>query len=146
MDLTGLDRQIIFWPPMAHITSMFGHVSSVGGAGENNSFGESGWDTKFPTAESYIQRQTGPKVDRSGLGLTVRLTSSQDEVFDRCIAENKSNPKSYSVLLNNCTSAAQECLTRAGVNFEPSISPAGFQAELIGSGAVSSTQWYRPSK
>lgn len=143
IDPLGLDREVIFWSPLPQLASMFGHVSSRGGNGENNSFGPSGWDKKYPTADSYIERQT-QNNRRTGLGAVVDLTPEQDKKYDSCMSDIKSNKESYNELLNNCTTAAQACLINAGVNIYPSVMPGSFQQELINSGAVKSFNLYGP--
>lgn len=75
--------------------------------------------------------------------MAVRLTASQDEEFGTCIIEKKQSQK-YNILVTNCTSVAHKYF--ASFDFEQSVSPVGFQLELIESGAISSPQWYRPSK
>ncbi|NCB80634.1 MAG: RHS repeat-associated core domain-containing protein [Bacilli bacterium] len=145
VDPLGLDREVIFWSPLPQLASMFGHVSSRGGNGENNSFGPSGWDKKYPTADSYIERQT-QNNKRTGLGAVVDLTPEQDKKYDSCMSDIKTNKESYNELLNNCTTAAQTCLINAGVNIYPSVMPGSFQQELINSGAVESFNWYGQKK
>lgn len=50
VDSSGMDREIIFWSPIWNSPgSWFGHVSTLGGNGENYSFGTSGWDRTYPT-------------------------------------------------------------------------------------------------
>ncbi|WP_369935402.1 RHS repeat-associated core domain-containing protein [Xanthomonas tesorieronis] len=144
-DSLGLDRQIIFWNPLPNPGSMFGHVSSVGGNGQNYSFGELGWDTTYPTADKYIQRQT-QKVGRGGLGVMIEMNPKQDAKFDACMAGEKSNPTmgSYKLPSNNCTTAAQACLVQAGVPVPMSMSPAQLQENLFDANLVKSIIHYRP--
>jgi len=144
-DPLGLDRQIIFWNPLPNPGSMFGHVSSVGGNGQNYSFGELGWDTHYPTANDYIQRQT-QKVGRGGLGVIIDMNSKQDAKFDSCMAGEKSNPTmgAYKLPSNNCTTAAQACLVQAGVPVPMSMSPAQLQENLFDANLVKSVIHYRP--
>ena len=143
-DPLGLDRQIIFWNPLPNPGSMFGHVSSVGGNGENYSFGELGWDTHYPTANDYIQRQT-QKVGRGGLGVMVDMNAKQDAKFDSCMASEKSTPTMgpYKLPSNNCTTAAQACLVQAGVPVPMSMSPAQLQENLFDANLVKSIIHYR---
>jgi RHS repeat-associated protein len=143
VDPLGLDREIIFWSPMPHINSIFGHVSTRGGNGENYSFGPSGWDEKYPKADSYIDRQTSNN-NRVGVGAVVDLNLKQDQKFDQCMSDIRSEKDDYSKLANNCTTAAQSCLISAGVAIIPSILPGSFQDALLNSGSVKSINWYKP--
>ena len=145
VDPTGLDREVIFWNPLPHPASVMGHVSSRQGDGSNNSFGESGWDRTYPSADSYIKRQTDG-LGRGGIGVVVSLNYEQDKTFDRCMAAEKANAGSYNAITNNCTSAAQACLMQAGVKIIPSILPGSFRSELLNSGSVRAVNWYRPTK
>ncbi|WP_342769034.1 RHS repeat-associated core domain-containing protein [Solilutibacter pythonis] len=143
-DPWGLDRQIIFWNPLPNPGSMFGHVSSVGGDGRNFSFGTGGWDTRYPMANAYIQRQT-QGVGRSGMGLMVEMTPKQDARFDACMQGEKDKPTmgDYNFATNNCTTAAQGCLLRAGIPIPMSMSPARFREALFNAGVVKSVIWHR---
>lgn len=147
VDSLGLDREIIFWAPMwTQPGSWFGHVSTVGGNGENYSFGTHGWDRTYPTAQSYVDRQTSQQgPNRSGTGLVVGMTPEQDAIFDQCLVEKKAEAQPYNGLSNNCTTAAQQCLNAAGVNVPSSIFPQDFQDALWGSGSVIDVNGY-PAK
>lgn len=143
VDPSGLDREIIFWDPLPSPGSMFGHVSTRGGAGENYSFGTGGWDTTQPTAQQYIRRQQG-HVGRGGTGLIIGMNAAQDKKFDQCMAGERSAKTlgKYNALGNNCTTAAQLCLQVAGVNFEHSILPGSMMQSLFDAGAVSGIKRY----
>ena len=145
VDPTGLDREIIFWNPLPNRSSMFGHVSSVGGNGQNFSFGTGGWDTRYPTAADYAQRQT-QGVGRGGLGVVVVMNKSQDVVFDECMQGEKDRPTmgAYNLVSNNCTTSAQGCLIKAGVGIPFAMSPAQFQANLFEADVIKSIIRYRP--
>lgn len=138
-DRLGLDREIIFWSPIWRSPgSWFGHVSSVGGNGENYSFGTHGWDRTYPLARDYIDRQTstaGP--NRSGTGLLVGMTPGQDAAFDHCMSETKLDNHGYNGVSNNCTAAAQQCLNKAGISIpSTTIFPQDLQDALWRSGSV----------
>ncbi|WP_417069864.1 RHS repeat-associated core domain-containing protein [Niveibacterium terrae] len=145
VDAMGLDREVIFWNPLPHPASVMGHVSSRQGDGSNNSYGESGWDRTYPSADAYINRQTDG-LGRGGIGAVIALNHEQDTIFDRCMAAEKKNSGSYNAMTNNCTSAAQACLMEARVKINPSILPSSFRDELFKSGSVRTVNWYRPSK
>ena len=142
-DPTGLDREIIFWMPLPNWSSLFGHVSTRGGKGENYSFGPQGWDKQSLTADAYIERQT-IGVGRNGIGLEVSLSSDQDEAFDICMSRTREAwPNNYySKLTNNCTTAAQICLMQAGVNFDYSVLPFSFLDSLFDANLVNRINRY----
>lgn len=142
IDPTGLDREVIFWSPLPSVNSMFGHISTVGGQGQNYSFGPNGWDSKYPLATQYIQRQvTG--VGRTGVGAIVSLTPQQDAQFDQCMAAAKNSGNAYGSVSNNCGASAQQCLGAAGVQLPgSSVLPFSFMGDLMNSGSVRSINWY----
>ena len=143
VDPAGLDREIIIWSPMLHDpTSWFGHVSTRGGQGQNFSFGQRGWDTHYPTADSFIRRQT---VDngRTGLGLIIGMSPAQDKKFDKCMVDAHGQKDTYHVFANNCASAAQECLIYAGVPVSPSVTPSDLEQALFDGEFVNSIRKYR---
>ena len=146
IDPSGLDREIIFWSPLARPGSIFGHVSARGGNGENYSFGPGGWDTIFPTADQYIDRQTN-FWKRTGLGLVVELNEAQDAEYDQCMLYLKTTTTGDDYNgLTNCTSPSQMCLIKVGVPISPSIFPVSYRQELLDSGSVKFINWYRPTK
>ena len=122
---------------------MFGHVSSRGGEGENQSFGPGGWDKTYPTSDEYIKRQT-VNNKRIGLGLVVELSNEQDAKYDACmsLAQSLISKNDYNGI-TNCTTPSQECLIRAGILFSPSILPSSFQQELLNTGSVKGVNWYK---
>lgn len=136
IDFMGLNREIIIWSPMLRDPgSWLGHLSSISQNGVSNSFGPGGWDTRYPTGEAYINRQTEDN-GRVGLGLEIAMTPDQDKRFDDCISEIKRKDEKYDRLLNNCTAGAQACLWSAGVNFEFAITPAGVMQNLLDANTV----------
>lgn len=145
IDPLGLDREIVFWNPLPNRSSMFGHVSSVGGNGQNFSFGTGGWDTRYPTAAAYAQRQT-QGVGRGGLGVVVAMTPDQDAAFDACMQGEKDSPTmgGYNLASNNCTTAAQGCLIQAGIGIPVVMSPVQFRNNLFDANVVNSVVRYRP--
>jgi RHS repeat-associated protein len=145
VDLLGLDREIIIWSPLPHITSIFGHVSSRGGNGENDSFGPGGWDKTYPTTNEYIDRQT-INNNRTGIGLVVELTPKQDAKYDKCMRNIKASNKNYNEVLNNCGTSAQTCLMDAGTPLIPSIFPSSFQQQLLDTGLVNKINIYSNHK
>jgi RHS repeat-associated protein len=142
VDPYGLDREIIFWSPLTTSNSLFGHVSVVGGAGENYSYGPGGWDSKYPTAADYIQRQVRD-FGRVGIGAVVSMTPNQDAAFDKCMAAAKAGVGEYGKLLNNCGNAAQSCLMSVGIPITGgSVLPFSFMEDLMNSGSVGAVNWY----
>nr|WP_162259070.1 RHS repeat-associated core domain-containing protein [Lysobacter sp. Root916] len=138
-DPRGLDREIIFWSPILRSPgSWFGHVSTVGGEGQNYSFGTHGWDKTYPAAQDYVNRQTskaGP--NRSGTGLVVAMDLEQDAIFDQCMIDKKLDNHAYNGTSNNCTTAAQQCLNAAGISIpSTTIFPQDLQESLWRSGQV----------
>lgn len=125
--------------------SWFGHVSSVSGDGTNNSFGPNGWDTTFPTKDKYINRQT-IKNGRTGWGLEIGLTPTQDKQFDQCMYQEKQSHQEYDKLFNNCTTRAQACLWRVGVNFQLSVTPNGVMQSLLDANVVDRVKLYSGKK
>jgi RHS repeat-associated protein len=146
-DPSGLDREVIFWSPLPHPSSIFGHVSSRGGNGENYSFGPDGWDKTYPTADQYINRQVANNR-RVGLGVVVDLTIEQDAKYDQCMAHYKlkMSGDDYTAVATNCVSPSQACLIGTGVSLAPSVLPGSFQQALLNSGAVKAVNWYAPKK
>lgn len=122
--------------------SIFGHVSSRGGNGENYSFGPDGWDKTYPTNQQYIDRQT-ENNRRTGLGVVVELNKSQDAKYDRCMSRAKTTMSGDDYNgVTNCSSPSQACLISVGVPISQSILPVSFQQELLNSGSVKSINWY----
>ena len=145
-DETGLNREIIIWSPMLYDPgSWFGHVSSVSGDGINNSFGPNGWDTKFPTKDEYVNRQTIHN-GRTGWGLEIGLTPDQDKQFDQCMSQERKDNQEYKKLLNNCTTSAQACLWKAGVNFQLSVTPNGVMQSFLDANVVNRIKLYSGKK
>jgi RHS repeat-associated protein len=147
IDPLGLDREIIFWSPLLHPGSIFGHVSSRGGNGENFSFGPDGWDKTYPTADQYIQRQT-TNNKRTGLGVVVELNTNQDAQYDKCMSNAKATMSGddYNGVLGNCSLPSQACLMQVGIPMSLSILPYSYQHELLDSGSVKSINWYKANK
>lgn len=144
IDPMGLDREVIFWSPLLYPGSVFGHVSVVGGQGQNYSFGPGGYDTKYPTAQSYIQRQI-QVLGRTGMGVNVSLTPAQDQAFDQCMSDAKASSDQYNAITNNCAAGAQQCLSSAGVPLTGfSVLPYSFMGDLMTNGSVQSVNVYRP--
>lgn len=142
-DPRGLDREVVFWSPLPHPGSIFGHVSSIGGNGENYSYGPDGWDKTYPAASQYIDRQT-TNNKRTGIGVVVELDKEQDAKYDKCmvIARTKLSAEDYNGIIN-CSSPSQACLINVGMLLSPSILPGSFQQELLNSGSVKAINWYR---
>ncbi|BAL27421.1 RHS repeat-associated core domain-containing protein [Azoarcus sp. KH32C] len=146
VDPAGLDREVIFWSPLPHPGSIFGHVSSRGGNGENQSFGPDGWDKTYPAADQYIDRQT-TNNKRTGLGVVVELNKDQDAQYDQCMSNAKSTMSGDDYNgLTNCSSPSQACLIQAGIPISPSILPGSYQQDLLNSGSVKSINWYGSRK
>jgi hypothetical protein len=69
-----LYAEVIFWEPLPHWGSQFGHVSARID-GQNFSFGPGGWDTKYPNAADYVSRQ---QQFRGGTGVAINLSPEQE--------------------------------------------------------------------
>lgn len=116
-----------------------------GGNNENDSFGPSGWDKTYPTADDYINRQS-INNNRTGIGLVVELTPEQDAKYDQCMRNIKASGKKYNEVLNNCGTSAQLCLMDAGTSLIPSLFPLSFQQELLNTGLVKEVNIYSNHK
>ncbi|WP_460227638.1 RHS repeat-associated core domain-containing protein, partial [Aurantivibrio infirmus] len=148
VDPYGLDREVIVWENLGvrHPASWFGHVSTRGKNDENYSYGPSGWDKTYKTADEYIKRQT-EKVGRGGTGYVVSLTPEQDKVFDKCMEKAKNNVGSdkYGGLLNNCSTGVQACLAVAGAgSLGVSTLPSSLELQLKVSPLVNRINTYTP--
>lgn len=103
VDPLGLHTEIIIWQPVGRWASSFGHVSSNIN-GTNYSWGPGGWDTKYPNASDYANRQ---KTFRSGVGQILNLTPEQEQKLAKCYAKRGGD---YSVFTKNCGDPHKDCL------------------------------------
>lgn len=113
IDPLGLYTEIIIWDPLLHPGSIFGHVS-IDLNGDNWSFGPTdggSWDTKYPSASDYKKRQQ-EGLHRGGMGYVLNATLKQEAKLKDCL---QAAPTKYSTISNNCGTAAQACLRKAGI-------------------------------
>jgi hypothetical protein len=112
-DRDGLYSEVVVWSPADGFgKSSFGHASAIVN-GRNYSFGEKGWDKKYPNSPAgYIARQ---QEFRSGFGYGINLRPENEALFQKCLDDNVASNPSYSILNNNvCTSPIEQCLRFAG--------------------------------
>ena len=127
VDILGLYTEIIIWQPVGWKSSSFGHVSANIN-GRNYSWGPSGWDTKYPVASDYANRQS---TFRSGAGVILSLTPEQESQLELCYAQEHGE---YSVLNNNCGDPHKSCLEKVlGVPISDSLFPVNIGNDLLGS-------------
>ncbi|MBR0566797.1 RHS repeat-associated core domain-containing protein, partial [Azoarcus sp. L1K30] len=127
VDPLGLYTEIIIWQPVGHSSSSFGHVSSNVN-GTNYSWGPGGWDTKYPNASDYANRQ---HTFRSGVGQILNLTPEQEAKLVACYAKHGGD---YSAFSNNCGDPHKDCLKEAlGSSVSDSLFPVNIGNDLLDS-------------
>jgi RHS repeat-associated protein len=102
-DSLGLYTEVVIWNGVGMGSSSMGHVSTNVN-GTNYSWGPGGWDSRYPSASNYNNRQ---QSFRGGTGYALNLTPEEEKAFERCM---KARQGSYNVLNNNCASPPQDCL------------------------------------
>jgi hypothetical protein len=111
-----LYTEIVVWNPVGLGGSAFGHVSTNVN-NQNFSWGPQGWDTKYPNANDYNNRQ---QEFRGGRGVILNLTKKQEADFTACMQKSRG---AYSATSNNCGTPPQECLKSVGVDIGNSTLP-----------------------
>ena len=102
-DPLGLYTEVVVWNGVGMGSSAFGHVSTnVNGA--NYSWSPAGWDTRYPSARAYNDRQ---REFRGGTGYVLNLTPEEERALEQCF---RAHQGSYSATSNNCTTPPQNCL------------------------------------
>ena len=140
VDSLGLYTEIIIWQPVGHTFSSFGHVSSNVN-GTNYSWGPDGWDTKFPKASDYANRQ---KTFRSGVGTILNLTPEQERKLVACYSKRGGD---YSAITNNCGDPHKDCLKEAlGISVSDSFFPVSIGNDLLGSPYYDGSTFYPGSE
>jgi len=127
IDPLGLYTEVIVWQPVTWGSSSFGHVSSNVN-GTNYSWGPGGWDTRYPKASDYVDRQS---KFRSGVGSVLNLTPEQERRLEACYARSRGD---YDTHNNNCADPHQECLSEVlGFTFLDALFPVDFGERLMNS-------------
>jgi len=136
IDPLGLYAEVIVWQPVGHKWSSFGHVSSnVNGV--NYSWGPGGWDTKYPKASDYAEKQ---KDFRSGVGVILKLTPEQEKILVECYKEHGGE---YSAFSNNCGDPHLSCLKKAlKKDISDSFYPVSIGNDLLGSDLYGGSTFY----
>jgi RHS repeat-associated protein len=107
-DFPGLFTEIIQWAPIYFTEGHWGHISGNIN-GQNFSFGPRGWDTKFPTAEAYADRQLG--AGRGGRSIILDLSPIEEAFLRECLRSFDQ----YGEITNNCGNPFLRCLNHLGV-------------------------------
>ena len=110
IDPLGLYTEIIQWGPAPGWKSMWGHISGNIN-GDNWSWGSGGWDTRYPTAEDYANRQRERDIDRAGRGVILDLSSTEELLLAQCLGTFQD----FNGILNNCGNPWVKCLQKLGV-------------------------------
>jgi RHS repeat-associated protein len=109
-DPLGLYTEIVQWGQSPGLAGSWGHISGNIN-GDNFSFGPGGWDTRYPTAKEYAERQESPDIDRQGRGLILDLSPTEEAHLSRCVSKFKK----YNGFSNNCGNPWLECLDDLGI-------------------------------
>jgi RHS repeat-associated protein len=152
IDPLGLHTEIIAWNAFpvsirhpSTLESAFGHMS-VNINGKNYSWGPSGWDRTYPTAEGYAQRQreNGRVVDENGVigrGVSINITVEQEQNIEACLIKREG---SYNWLNNNCTDPIIGCMESVlDGNVSNSLIPANVLNDVRNSKYYNSSIEYR---
>jgi RHS repeat-associated protein len=138
IDPLGLYTEIIVWNPVGMGSSSYGHLSTNIN-GSNNSWGPNGWDTKYPSAADYNDRQ---RDFRGGTGIILNLTPEQEAALAACLSSH-SGP--YSAFSNNCGTPIQSCLEKIGAGVGNSMLPTDVLENLQNSpNAIGTTSYPDP--
>lgn len=117
----GLYTEVIRWAASPGFTGSWGHISGNIN-GKNYSFGPGGWDTRYPTAKEYADRQKSPDIDREGSGIILDLTPFEEAQLAKCIRM----AGQYHAMNNNCGNPWIQCLDEMGITHSgnrPSVLP-----------------------
>lgn len=104
-DPLGLYTEIIQWGRSPGLAGSWGHISGNVN-GQNFSFGPGGWDSRYPTAQEYIDRQKSPDIDREGRGVILKLDPIEEGRLAACVKKFNN----YNGFANNCGNPWLECL------------------------------------
>ncbi|MCU7921043.1 MAG: hypothetical protein KZQ95_22190 [Candidatus Thiodiazotropha sp. (ex Epidulcina cf. delphinae)] len=135
-DPLGLYTEVIIWRPVGWGSSSFGHVSSNVN-GSNYSWGPGGWDTRYPNASDYADRQ---QTFRPGVGTILDLTPEQERRLEECYARSRGE---YSSTSNNCADPHQDCLSEVlGSPISDTFFPVNFGNDLLDSPYYDGSTFY----
>ena len=128
-DPLGLYTEVTRWANSPGFTGSWGHISGNIN-GQNFSFGPGGWDTRYPTAQEYADRQKSPDIDREGRGITLDLSPLEEAKLASCLKK----ATNYQGMNNNCGAPWIQCLDELGITHSgnrPSVLP-GDVMKIIG--------------
>jgi RHS repeat-associated protein len=129
-DPLGLYTEVIRWANSPGFTGSWGHISGNIN-GKNYSFAPGGWDTRYPTAQEYADRQKSPDIDREGRGIILDLSPLEEAKLASCL-KKASNYQGFS---NNCGNPWLQCLDEMGITYSgnrPAVLPEDVM-KIIGS-------------
>ncbi|WP_184642697.1 RHS repeat-associated core domain-containing protein [Variovorax guangxiensis] len=109
-DPLGLYTEIIQWGRSPGLAGSWGHISGNVN-GQNFSFGPGGWDSRYPTAQEYIDRQKSPDIDREGRGVILKLDPIEEGRLAACVKKFNN----YNGFANNCGNPWLECLDELNI-------------------------------
>jgi RHS repeat-associated protein len=112
IDPLGLYTEVIRWAPSPGLGGLWGHISGNIN-GENFSFGPKGWDSTYPTAQLYIDRQRSPDINREGAGIVLKLSPDEEAKLARCLKGSSG----YNGFSNNCGNPWLTCLGELKIAF-----------------------------
>ena len=110
VDPMGLYTEVIRWASSPGFTGSWGHISGNIN-GRSYSFGPNGWDTRYPTAQEYADRQSSSKIDREGLGIILDLSPIEEAQLATCLR----SASNYHAVNNNCGNPWLQCLDELGI-------------------------------
>jgi RHS repeat-associated protein len=135
IDPLGLYTEVVVWNSVGIGSSSYGHISTNIND-TNYSWGTGGWDTQYPSASQYNNRQL---QFRGGSGVILNLTPQQEFALGACI---KSHGGSYSPTNNNCGTPIQSCLDKVGAGVGNSVLPSNVLDNLRNSPDATGTTDY----
>jgi RHS repeat-associated protein len=110
IDPLGLYTEVVQWGRSPGRAGRWGHIS--GNINDQNwSFGQGGWDTKYPNFSDYSKRQADPDIDRGGRGIVLNLSPAEEAQLRRCLQSYDD----YHGLTNNCGNPWVQCLEKLGI-------------------------------
>jgi RHS repeat-associated protein len=111
-DPLGLYTEIIRWASSPGLSGSWGHISG-NIDGKNYSFGPNGWDTRYPLAKDYAERQRAPGIDREGVGIILNLARHEEDALARCLIGHND----YHPMNNNCGNPFLRCLDELDITY-----------------------------
>lgn len=110
IDPSGLYTEVIQWGQSPGFAGSWGHITGNIN-GQNFSFGPGGWDTRFPRASEYADRQSAADINREGRGTILSLSPAEEARLASCVKRFES----YSSTANNCGRPWLQCLDEMGI-------------------------------